>query len=46
MPEDPDPDPRTLTPAERDAWHQRQDALEQELLDRHIRALRPYTTAA
>lgn len=46
MPEDPDIDPRTLSPAEREQWHRRQDALEQELLDRHIRALHPYTTAA
>lgn len=46
MLEDPDTDPRTLTPAERETWHRQQDALERELLDRHIRTLRPYVTAA
>lgn len=46
MLEDPTTDPRTLTPTERETWHRMQDALERELLDRHIRTLRPYVTAA
>jgi hypothetical protein len=39
-------DPRTLTPEEREAWHREQDLLERDWLDRYIRALRPYVTAA
>ncbi|MFE1949960.1 hypothetical protein ACFW9D_05760 [Streptomyces sp. NPDC059524] len=41
-----DTDPRTLTPEDRETWHRVQDELERAWLDDHIRALRPYTTAA
>ncbi|MFC9498388.1 hypothetical protein [Streptomyces sp. NPDC056982] len=39
-------DPRVLTPEEREVWHREQDLLERAWLDRHIRALHPYVTAA
>ncbi|MFF1574725.1 hypothetical protein ACFVWR_18450 [Leifsonia sp. NPDC058292] len=39
-------DPRLLTPEQREAWNRVQEDLERAWLDAHIRALRPYVTAA